>query len=230
MKTEHVNEFSTLFFSCLFQLHLETRYGHLMNDELLLGLLHESFMEFMSNKGIQELMLSLKDHDETSFLHSFDVMLLAGISSYKAKTYNKTFVRGAFLHDVGKLLVPAFILQKNGKLTVDEFETIKSHTVLGEHILLQLGLKKEAILARHHHERVSGNGYPDGLVGTDIPFEARLLGVLDVYSALTLERPYKRAFSNEEAFDMMLHEVNAYDLSILENFMAHSILNKDIIT
>jgi len=230
MKTEQVNEFSTLFFSCLFQIHLDTRYGHLLNDELLLGFLHESFVEFMSNDDIKQVMLALKKHDETSFLHSFDVMLLAGIVSSQTQTYDKEFIRGAFLHDVGKLLIPASILQKNGKPTVKEFEIIKSHTVLGEHILLQLGLKKEALLARHHHERVNGKGYPDGLRGNQTFHEAKLLAILDVYSALTLERPYKRAFSNEEAFDMMLHEVNVYDLTILEYFMANSVLKKDITT
>jgi HD-GYP domain-containing protein (c-di-GMP phosphodiesterase class II) len=230
MKTEKVNEFSTLFFSCLFQLHLDKRYGHLVNDELLLGFLHESFLEIMSDKKVQELMLELKKHDETSFLHSFDVMLLTGIMTYQEKKYDVSFMRGGFLHDIGKLLVPASILQKNGKPTVEEFETIKSHTILGEHILLGLEYEKEAIIARSHHERMNGRGYPDGLVGFDIPLEARILGVIDVYSALTLERPYKRAFSNEEAFDMMIHEINAYDLSILEDFISKTVANKDIMT
>jgi len=216
---EKIEKLYDLFYSCLFQLHLGNRYGHLLEETDTIEFLKKMFVEFMTDYRIEELMKTLKEHDETSFIHSFDVMVLAGMITNQTHSKNLSFARGAFLHDVGKLLVPNSILQKNGKPTTDEFEAIKLHTTLGCEILHDLGFHYESKLAKSHHERLNGKGYPDGLSGSQIEYEIRLLGILDVYSALTLERPYKRAFTNEETFRIMASEDGNYDTEILEGFM-----------
>ncbi|WP_027892282.1 HD domain-containing phosphohydrolase [Calidithermus chliarophilus] len=106
------------------------------------------------------------------------------------------------LHDVGKIGISDLILKKPGKLTPEEFEVIKSHTVIGSGLLA--GGRTEMLqvaerIARSHHERWDGTGYPDGLAGEAIPLEARIVSVVDVFDALTSKRPYKRAWTVEEA-------------------------------
>jgi putative nucleotidyltransferase with HDIG domain len=108
---------------------------------------------------------------------------------------------GAYLHDLGKLAIPDAILKKPGKLTPEEWERMQAHTTLGEEMARRLGFLPPATLEiiRHHHERWDGSGYPDGLAGEAIPLLARVFTLADVYDALTSERPYKPAWSHEEA-------------------------------
>lgn len=108
---------------------------------------------------------------------------------------------GAYLHDLGKLAIPDPILKKPGKLSPEEWERMKAHTILGEEMAQRLGFLPPATLEviRHHHERWDGTGYPDGLAGEAIPLLARIFTLADVYDALTSERPYKPAWSREEA-------------------------------
>lgn len=112
----------------------------------------------------------------------------------------------AKMHDVGKIGVPDRILLKPGKLTPDEYESIKAHAKIGYDILSgttsDLG-KTAAAIAWTHHEKVDGTGYPRGLVGEQIPVEGRLAAVADVFDALTTHRVYRRAFSLPEALDIM---------------------------
>jgi HD-GYP domain-containing protein (c-di-GMP phosphodiesterase class II) len=117
------------------------------------------------------------------------------------------------LHDVGKIGLPDRVLHKPGALTAEEFELVKTHTVRGREIVDTLaadfGLADledvEALrnIAAFHHEAFNGSGYPLGLAGGEIPLEARIIAVADVFDALTSVRPYKRAWSNEEAFSML---------------------------
>ena len=117
----------------------------------------------------------------------------------------------ASLHDMGKLQIPDAILNKPGRLTDEEFEVMKLHTVYGEALIQRTleGLvgQDELTVARNivrsHHERWDGNGYPDGLAGEDIPIEARAMALADVFDALTHERCYKKAFSVEEAIQII---------------------------
>jgi putative two-component system response regulator len=106
------------------------------------------------------------------------------------------------LHDVGKIGVSDTILLKPGRLTPEEFETMKKHAVIGG-ALLAAGqsafVRTAEIIALSHHERYDGSGYPNGLAGEDIPIEGRILAIVDVFDALTHERPYKSAWSVEEA-------------------------------
>ena len=104
--------------------------------------------------------------------------------------------RAAVAHDLGKIGIPDAILDKPGKLTADEFETIKKHTEIGERVLGQSPLfELERQAARYHHERWDGSGYPDGLTGTNIPLVARITSVADVFDTLVTRRPYKEPWS-----------------------------------
>ena len=116
--------------------------------------------------------------------------------------------RGGFLHDIGKVGIPDAILLKPSSLTADEWKLIKEHPVVGERICAPLKSFRFVLpIIRHHHEKFDGSGYPDGLRGEAIPITARVLQVVDVYDALTTDRPYKRAFSITDALQTMKQEV-----------------------
>ena len=112
----------------------------------------------------------------------------------------------AYLHDIGKIGVPDTILNKPTRLTDEEFAAIKSHTVMGADILKDITLLDHLVdIARNHHERYDGKGYPDGLVGDEIPISAQVVSVADVYDALASERVYKKAVPHEKVLEMILH-------------------------
>src|SRR6202795_593061 len=116
--------------------------------------------------------------------------------------------RAGVVHDVGKIAVPDAILLKPGALTADEWKLIKEHPVVGERICAPLRSFRFVLpIIRHHHEKFDGSGYPDGLRGEEIPVTARVLQVVDVYDALTTDRPYKKAFSITDALQTMKEEV-----------------------
>ena len=111
---------------------------------------------------------------------------------------------GGFLHDVGKTSVPSEILNKPGKLTDEEFDLMKRHTVVGDAIISETPFPWDIRpIVRNHHERWDGTGYPDRLKGEEIPLTARIMCVADVYDALTSARSYRRALSHEEAMEIM---------------------------
>lgn len=107
---------------------------------------------------------------------------------------------GAILHDIGKIGIPDAILRKPGPLDAKEWEIMRQHPVIGERILVPIQhLRDAAQIVRHHHEKYGGRGYPDGLVGEAIPLGARILTVVDSYSAIIDRRTYKPARSHEQA-------------------------------
>jgi len=109
-------------------------------------------------------------------------------------------IAGAFLHDIGKIAIPDRILLKAGKLSDDEARVMREHCQYGARLIEELPAFQGAIpVIRHHHERYDGTGYPDRLAGERIPVIARAFAIVDVFDALVSDRPYKRAFSYEEA-------------------------------
>lgn len=106
----------------------------------------------------------------------------------------------ALLHDIGKIGVPDSILLKEGKLTTEEYAKMKQHPEIGAHILGSVESLSEMLpIIRHHHEHHNGKGYPDCLVGEDIPLLARVISVADTYDAMTTTRPYRKGLTAEEA-------------------------------
>jgi putative two-component system response regulator len=129
--------------------------------------------------------------------------------------------RAGIVHDVGKIAVPDAILLKPGRLTPDEWTIIREHSVVGERICAPLKSFRFVLpIIRHHHEKLDGSGYPDGLRGEAIPVTARVLQIVDVYDALTTERPYKKAFSITNALQTMKEEVSKgwWDPHIFDQF------------
>ena len=115
--------------------------------------------------------------------------------------------RGGYLHDVGKIGVPDAVLQKPSRLTNEEYETMKQHTVIGERLCGELrSLETVRQIVRHHHERRDGSGYPDHLRGDDIPLLAQIVGIVDTYDAITTTRPYRAALPAEHAYEELTRE------------------------
>ena len=129
----------------------------------------------------------------------------------------------SLLHDIGKVGTPDSILLKQGKLTDEEFSIMKEHTTIGYNILNNFSskyLKAGAVIAYSHHEKFDGSGYPRGLRGDEIPQFGRIVSIADVFDALTTERPYKKAWTTDEAFDLIEQEKGRqFDPALAELFL-----------
>jgi putative nucleotidyltransferase with HDIG domain len=120
------------------------------------------------------------------------------------------------LHDVGKIGISDAILQKPGPLTDEEFRVMRTHPSLGSHIVSAAELYQEAGWIHHHHERVDGRGYPDGLGGKSIPLESRIIMVADAFEAITADRPYRDRRSVSEALvELNRHAGTQFDITCL---------------
>ena len=126
------------------------------------------------------------------------------------------------LHDIGKVTVSESILNKPGKLTKREFASIKAHPIVGASLVSQVkGFERLVPIVRHHHERFDSKGYPDGLTGEEIPLEARILSVVDVFDALKHQRSYREAMSSEEAMAELERGAGTqFDSAVVEAFLA----------
>ena len=132
------------------------------------------------------------------------------------------------MHDVGKIAIPDAILNKPGKLTPEEYEVMKTHTIQGEHLLEKIPQLKDhrtyryaCDIARHHHERWDGRGYPDGLKGEEISIWAQIVSLADVYDALSCKRVYKDAFPREKVLQMIRDgECGVFNPALLEYFFS----------
>jgi putative two-component system response regulator len=133
-----------------------------------------------------------------------------GISLDLAGTDLDALYRGAFLHDVGKIAIPDRILLSPGRLTTAEYEEMKRHPVVGDELCATLpSLLRVRPIVRHHHERIDGTGYPDGLAGGSIPLLAQIVRVVDVFDALSTSRPYREALSATTAYEMLVADAEA---------------------
>lgn len=170
-----------------------------------------------------DLILSLKHSDESTLLslaqtielkdaytrgHCDNVARYAKIIALGLQL-NETILEqirfGSWLHDCGKIGVPEKILNKEGPLTADEFEIIKKHPTWGADVARQAKLQQIVVnIILHHHEKYGGKGYPTGLAGNDIPLEARIVAVADVFDALTTNRSYRGAYDFDKAGDILL--------------------------
>lgn len=125
----------------------------------------------------------------------------------------------ATIHDIGKITVNEFVINKPGQLTEAEYIMVKQHTALGHKLLQPLKLPQLVMnVILSHHENYDGSGYPNGLKADDIPLAARLIRITDTYDALTSNRGYRAAYSHKNALDIMLKEANHFDPELLEVF------------
>jgi putative two-component system response regulator len=117
--------------------------------------------------------------------------------------------RGGYLHDVGQVGVPDAVLLKPGALTAEEFELMKKHTEIGDSLCAPLqSLRRVRPVILSHHERLDGSGYPNGLRGEQVPLLAQVVGIVDVFDALTSDRPYRGAWSTDDAARQLLREAD----------------------
>lgn len=172
---------------------------------------------------------TLKVSDEYTFKHSVDVATMAMVIARKHGLPRKEILDvgiAGLLHDVGKSQIPNEILNKAGRLTEEEFALMKQHSLFGFKILKE----KESISPEicqgvlQHHEKINGQGYPLGLSGDQISPYAKILSVADIYDALVTERPYKKAFSQNDAIEIIMSMTTDLDVSIMESFLGSMIL------
>ena len=140
--------------------------------------------------------------------------------------YIELLVKAAPMHDIGKIVIPDYILQKPGKLTDEEFEVMKQHTLFGFQILLEKKAFSDGILkgVLQHHEKINGRGYPQRIDGRHIHKYAKIISVADVFDALVTDRPYKSAFSKRDAVEMVMAMTPEMDLDAMKSFLDSLIL------
>src|SRR5256714_340624 len=175
---------------------------------------------------VEALAVAINAKDEVTHEHVLRVQTYAaGVARLLGCTESdvEALKAGALLHDIGKIAVPDYILHKPGKLTAEEFNRMKLHTVVGAQILSRVEFPFPVVpVVRHHHERWDGRGYPDGLKGEEIPLTARILSVVDCFDAVREDRPYRRGMTREEAINYVLGESGkTYDPQVVATFLAH---------
>lgn len=180
---------------------------------LLLRLERTRQLEAAYDGALRAIGLALEARDRETAGHTDRVAAMAeklGRELGMSETELRDLRWGAYLHDVGKLTIPDAILLKPGKLTPEEFSTMKTHAPLGDSLVRNLPFVPPAArqVVRHHHERWDGRGYPDGLAGEHIPLSARIFAICDVFDALCSERPYKPAMLPEIAAQELWHSVH----------------------
>jgi len=158
-----------------------------------------------------------------------DAMLEQGVYTDEMQSWNMpSVISSARLHDLGKIVISDMILNKPAHLTEDEFKIMKTHTIEGERIIDKAiertgdaeFLDNAKVIAAFHHERWDGTGYPYGKKKNEIPLQSRLMAIIDVYDALVSERPYKKAFTHEEAVSIISKDSGAhFDPEIVKVFM-----------
>lgn len=174
---------------------------------------------------IETLAMAVDAKDQVTHGHIRRVQRYAlGLSSLLGITDEKILKAveaAALLHDMGKLAIPEYILNKPGKLTPAEFDKMKLHAGLGADILSAIQFPYPVIpIVRHHHENWDGTGYPDKLKGTEIPLGARILSVVDCYDALTSDRPYRPRLSSQEAIGIVMQRRGTmYDPLVVDTFV-----------
>lgn len=179
----------------------------------------------LHDQNAVESLMQITAHDYYTHTHSINVSIYTiSLGAFMGITGDelKTLGTAAVLHDIGKSKVDYNIINKNGRLDENEFEEMKRHPAEGHAIALKLGIQDQRILTgiRHHHERLDGGGYPDDLKGIRISKFARLIGVCDVFDALSTKRSYKAPMSSFEALKLMKQEFKGHlDMDMVNAFI-----------
>lgn len=201
--------------------------GEEVNLDIINSVSKTIYAEVQEDINIIKCLNSIKDADEYTYSHSINVafysMLICkwlGLS----ETEILRVIEAALLHDIGKIKIESTVLNKKGKLTPDEFETIKKHTVYGYEILKSLKniSKDERLAVLMHHEKEDGSGYPFGAKGDKINRFAKIISIADVYDAITSDRVYKKRNTPFEAFQFFqISGIRYFDLIIMKEFLSH---------
>lgn len=183
----------------------------------------------LSNTAALLSLLRLKKKDNGTFLHSVAVsVLMVTFGRELGLEHDELRQLGiaGLVHDLGKMRLPSIILQNTGRLTDAEVSVVQTHPYQGFSLLQRMqGIQTTALdVTLFHHEKYDGSGYPKNLKGANIPFSARIAAICDVYDALTTVRPYKRAWSQAEALDLMLRSRGHFDPHLLEAFISRVIV------
>jgi putative nucleotidyltransferase with HDIG domain len=185
-----------------------------------------NLMEKSHRETIEALAVAINAKDEVTHEHVLRVQIYAaGVARILGCSAEEieALKAGALLHDIGKIAVPDYILNKPGKLTAAEFEKMKTHTVIGAQILGRVEFPYPVVpVVRHHHERWDGRGYPDGLKHEEIPLTARILSVVDCFDAVREDRQYRKAMTREEALEFIMSGSGTmYDPRVVGTFITH---------
>jgi HD-GYP domain-containing protein (c-di-GMP phosphodiesterase class II) len=192
----------------------------------LTGILDDIVNQLLSNKNLTVNLSDIRYTDNYTFSHSVNVAVLSimtAITLGMRKSELKNLGLGAFLHDLGKVLIPLSILNKQGRLTDNEMEEMKRHPAYGLDLVKTRHLFNGPSLSiiLKHHERVNGSGYPQGLTGDEMELYPKICAVTDVYDALVSDRPYRPGFMPHRAMEIIETEAEGYDLQVLQTFYHH---------
>ncbi len=194
-------------------------------DKVRSSIQHAEEMAALHLRTIEALAIAIDAKDEITQDHVHRVQIYAaGLAKHfrLSEPETEALRAGALLHDIGKMAVPDYILNKPGKLTSAEFEKMKVHTVVGAEILERVNFPYPVVpVVRHHHERWDGSGYPDALCGEAIPITARILAVVDCFDSSRQERLYRRALTRDEALALLQScSGSVYDPAVVRAFIA----------
>ncbi|AVK99021.1 HD domain-containing protein [Lysinibacillus sphaericus] len=223
-KNEEIDEYqvavSNLFMSTLENVVHELRYGQILKSTQDTAYVRGIFERILAEKSRYDLLMRLKEWDEYSFVHSFDVFVLGTIFARQlGLTDIEMLARGYLFHDIGKVFIPQEILSVKRKLSEDEFDIVKTHTTKGYELLIENGEADIAYLARDHHERFAGKGYPNQLCADDMSEGVQLLQIIDVYSAMTSKRVYHSGYGATDALAVLYRDRHLYNEKFMNKFV-----------
>jgi HD-GYP domain-containing protein (c-di-GMP phosphodiesterase class II) len=206
-------------------LHNEVRMGRTLDADKCRPIVDEIASSVSRNAGALTSLARLKTHDDYTYMHSVAVCALM-VALARQLGLTEAEVREAgmagLVHDMGKALMPLAVLNKPGKLTEEEFTIIRGHPQLGHDLLAEGGAFEAGVLdvCLHHHERLDGKGYPEGLAGDAISRLARMGAVCDVYDAITSNRPYKAGWDPAESIAQMASwRKGQFDTAVFQAFV-----------
>lgn len=206
---------------------IQTGKRFLLSGPKLRETVEDIIKDLLARKKLIVNLSDIRSTDSYTFAHSVNVCVLAvltGIALNFSKSQLLQLGMGALMHDVGKIIVPLEILNKPGRLTAEEYKIIQRHSEFGYEILQnQPGISKlSAKIAFEHHEKFDGSGYPQGLKGEDIHLFSRIVGIVDVYDALTADRVYRKGYLPHEAYEYLAATGGSmFDFDLVKVFLSH---------
>ncbi len=211
---------NNLFMTTLENVVHELRYGQILKSTQDTAYVRGVFERILEKKHRYDLLIRLREWDEYSFVHSFDAFVLGTIFARQlGLTEIEMLARGYLFHDIGKVFIPQEILGLKRKLSEDEFEIVKTHTTKGYELLLENGEADIAYLARDHHERFAGKGYPNQLCADEMSDGVQLLQIIDVYSAMTSKRVYHSGYNATDALAVLYRDRHLYNEKFMHKFV-----------